>query len=107
MRAYDGILGTELHLDDRKYVLAAYVHRMTVKNYRANRAYFERQFARGFRCAPITDAEWLATTRFAVRRNGRLDGRVRSCYSGQYTALPTVADSVAAFEAASRKAGAR
>ena len=52
------VLGSELSLEDQRYVLAAYVHRL------------ERD-----------DAKWLSTTGFSVNQNGMLDRRVKSCYS--------------------------
>ena len=63
------LLGTELKPEDRMYVLAAYVHR----NVHRQR----------------TDEEWLANTRFYVRKDGSLDGRFHRCettYPEQYPA---------------------
>ncbi len=73
--------GNQLHTDDQRYVLSAFVHRFTAQH-RPNWAnktipnrpnYPAVQFA--------SDAEWLANTRFAVRNNGRLDKRAHYCES--------------------------
>ena len=71
-------LGSELSAENRRAVLASYVHRFT-KEHRpewANRADCAQcpvQFA--------SDAEWLANTRFAVTKSGALDKRVKDCES--------------------------
>lgn len=74
-------LGTELHPDDRKHVLAAYVHRMTVETRASYPDFAKRMVSRGYKLDPITDDEWLACTTFAVRVDGRLDRRVSACQS--------------------------
>jgi hypothetical protein len=67
--------GTELHPDDQKHVLAAYVHRFTGQH--------RPQWADSQHCNVQfrDDADWLANTSFAVRKNGRLDRRSKECYS--------------------------
>jgi len=67
--------GTALHEDDKRHVLAAFVHRFTMER--------RPQWARGTLYMPQfrDDADWLANTLFHVRRNGRLDHRFRGCQS--------------------------
>ena len=71
------IEGIKLSEHDRREVLAAYVHRYTGEHVpqwaRAPWNTCKVQFA--------TDAEWLANTRFAVRKDGRLHQRIRHCMS--------------------------
>lgn len=64
--------GSELHPEDRAYVLRAFVHRFTREHRpgwtrRADCAQCPVQFA--------SDADWLAHTRFAVRNDVRIDRR--------------------------------
>ena len=54
--------GTELHEDDRRYVLAAYIYRRRSRLYK-------------------NDQQWLENTRFTVRKDHRLDRRVKHCHS--------------------------
>jgi hypothetical protein len=76
------ILGTELHPDDQKYVLAAYVHRFT----RQHKPVWVTQLRprpNGQPC-PVqfaSDADWLANTWFTVNIGGRLDLRTKYCFS--------------------------
>lgn len=73
--------GTELPPDDRRLVLAAFVHRYTREHVPA---WARRELWVGDEPYPVqfdSDAEWLAHTRFAVRSDGRLDRRVHSCHS--------------------------
>lgn len=72
--------GCSLHPADQRFVLAAYVHRFTGDHIpawalkpRPDGSTHPLQFA--------DDAEWLANSRFAVRRCGRLDQRVKQCFS--------------------------
>lgn len=81
VRAMNGILGTQLHPADRDYVLSAYTYRGTVENFGRNPAQAKRMRDGGFRMPLISDAEWLASTRFAVKKDGRLDHRVNSCFT--------------------------
>lgn len=83
------LLGSELCAEDQAEVLRAYVHRYTgdhkprwaqpkedvpgIVKWGASEKPYPLQFA--------SDAEWLANTRFAVRKNGRLDRRAKHCYS--------------------------
>ncbi len=72
--------GSNLHPEDVRHVLSAYVHRYTgehkpawaLKPWKDGKPY-PVQFA--------TDTDWLNNTRFAVRKNGRLDSRVSTCES--------------------------
>jgi hypothetical protein len=72
--------GHELHPSDQAHVLARYVHRFTrehkpawARELRFNGHPYPVQFA--------SDQEWLENTRFAVRKDGRLDRRARFCQS--------------------------
>jgi hypothetical protein len=83
MKIHAGALtkpGNQLHPADQRFVLAAYVHRFTGDHIpawatkpRPDGSSYPLQFA--------NDAEWLANSRFAVRRCGRLDQRVKQCFS--------------------------
>lgn len=69
--------GTDLSLEDQKYVLSAYVHRYTkehVPNWVKNS---DREYKVQFR----SDQEWLENTYFAVTKSGKLDKRSKSCQS--------------------------
>ena len=72
-------LGTDLHPDDRKQVLAAYCHRMTDESVQQWPSTDTLMRAGGFRLPLISDQTWLAVTYFCVRKDGRLDGRTRHC----------------------------
>ncbi len=66
--------GSELHRDDQRHVLAAYVHRFTGDH----RPFWVKP------CNPLqfkNDSEWLENTTFQVKKNGRLDMRVHHCFS--------------------------
>lgn len=67
--------GADLNPEDQAHVLRAYVHRFTGEHRPKWTEHTKTplQFA--------SDQEWLAHTEFAVRRDGRLDRRVRECYS--------------------------
>jgi hypothetical protein len=82
-------LGTELHPDDRAQVLRQYVYRWTTDNPQRSQAWAGRVPPR---VRLLTDAEWLACTSFAVRKNGRLDRRARSCWSRHPDYPPKSAD---------------
>lgn len=73
------ILGTALHPDDRRHVLAQFVHRMTFEMQARFPDFAIRMKRDGYRMPDRTDAEWLANTRFAVKKNGRLDARFSRC----------------------------
>jgi hypothetical protein len=70
--------GTDLCAEDQRHVLSAYVHRYTGEH-------TPQWVRRATGTPPLLqfkdDADWLAHTRFRVRRDGRLDGRVKSCES--------------------------
>jgi hypothetical protein len=71
-------LGSDLNINDQRRVLAAYVHRYTgdhVPDWVRHQAEgkYPLQFA--------SDADWLASTTFRVRADGRLDDRVKRCQS--------------------------
>lgn len=74
------VTGAQLHPEDRRRVLSAYVHRFTgdhtpqwARKPRPSGEAYEVQFA--------DDNDWLANTRFAVTAKGGLDKRVRHCES--------------------------
>lgn len=73
-------LGTELSAADRAHVLRAYVHRFTRDHVPA----WAREPRPDGTAYPVqfdSDSDWLANTRFAVTKAGRLDGRSRYCES--------------------------
>ncbi len=72
--------GTQLNGTDRAHVLGAYCYRFTGEHFPAwaqkpmpNGSAYKVQFA--------DDADWLANTRFAVTKTGRLDRRFNHCES--------------------------
>lgn len=74
------VLGSALQYVDQVYVLSAYVHRFT----REHKPDWTRKPWKDGKPYPVqfdSDADWLAHTRFAVRRDGRLDQRVKACQS--------------------------
>jgi hypothetical protein len=71
--------GNQLHPDDRAHVLRAYVHRMTAEAQQQWPEHAAYMKANGWRMPTTSDAEWLKQTRFAVRRDGRLDKRYQHC----------------------------
>lgn len=76
----EGKLGTELHPDDQRHVLSTYVHRHTGEH---KPAWAKAEWKDG-KPYPVQfkdDAEWLANTRFAVKKDGRLNMRVNHCMS--------------------------
>lgn len=73
-------LGCHLHPDDQRYVLAAYVHRYT-GDHTPGWATVPRECGGCYPMQFTNDQEWLAHTRFRVRQDGRLDGRVHCCES--------------------------
>ena len=73
------IVGTLLSPEDQAYVLNAYVHRMTDESIARFPDFARRMRAGGYRMPARTDAQWLASTYFAVRKDARLDRRVSHC----------------------------
>jgi hypothetical protein len=73
--------GTQLHPADREQVLRSYMYRMTIENVRRNPQATATMLKGGYRAGLVSDATWLANTRFAVRKNGRLDQRSQHCES--------------------------
>jgi len=72
--------GIELHPDDQKRALSAYVHRFTgehkpewASDPRPDGTPYKRQFK--------DDREWLENTSFVVTKSGRLDKRAKHCQS--------------------------
>ena len=72
--------GHELHPDDQKHVLAAYVHRHTGEH-KPRWANEKRPDGSDYKPQHKNDADWLKHTEFAVKKNGRLHQGVRSCRS--------------------------
>lgn len=72
--------GSNLHPDDKKYVLAAYVHRFTGEH-KPEWASKEWKDGKPYPLQFKDDADWLENTEFTTKKNGRLDGRARECYS--------------------------
>lgn len=80
MLPINGKLGTQLSPADQRHVLSAYVHRFTAEH---KPAWANKPMPNGGRC-PVqyaSDQEWLANTRFAVTKCGKLDMRSRYCYA--------------------------
>lgn len=73
-------LGTELDPSDQDHVLAAYVHRFT-REHKPEWANKPWKDGKPYPLQFDSDADWLANTTFAVRKNGRLDHRVQDCQS--------------------------
>ena len=72
--------GTELHPDDQKHVLNAYVHRFT-KEHKPQWANEPRSDGTAYMPLHASDADWLQNTKFAVNKDGRLNHRVKACES--------------------------
>lgn len=72
-------LGTELSDKARREALARFVHRMTVENASERPGLVQRMMLGGYALRLLTDAEWLACTRFAVRKDGHLSNGVHYC----------------------------
>lgn len=73
-------LGSELHPDDQRFVLSAYVHRYT-KEHKPTWANIPRPDGLPYKPQFASDRDWLEHTEFQVRKNGRLDHRTHECYS--------------------------
>lgn len=71
------VFGDMLHPEDKKHVLNAYVYRMTFENIERHPRIAQYMWTNGYRLELIHDTEWLKKSRFAVRRDGRLDKRYR------------------------------
>ena len=74
------VKGTELTIEDQKTVLRSYVHRYTGDR-RPEWACKPRPDGSPYQAQFRDDADWLEHTTFAVRKDGRLDRRVRRCES--------------------------
>lgn len=73
-------LGSQLHPDDQKHVLAAFTHRFT-KQHRPSWAKEPWKDGQPYPVQFASDADWLANTLFLVKTNGRLDMRAQFCES--------------------------
>ena len=76
--------GNNLCTEDQKYVLSAYCHRFT-KEHKPAWANTPRENGQPYRPQYKTDAEWLASTTFRVKANGRVDRHARYCESNNPT----------------------
>jgi hypothetical protein len=72
--------GSELCAEDQKRVLSEYVHRFT-RDHKPKWAADEWKDGKPYPVQFASDADWLANSWFAVRKDGRLDERKHSCYS--------------------------
>jgi hypothetical protein len=72
-------VGSDLHPNDKRHVLNSYLYRMTIESVARWPRVAEYMRATGYRMPIRSDADWLASTYFRVRRDGRLDGRVNAC----------------------------
>lgn len=79
-KVHDWHSGAQLHPDDQKHVLGSYVHRYT-KEHKPKWANEKRPDGREYQPHHATDADWLKHTKFAVKKDGRLDTRVRHSQS--------------------------
>lgn len=73
-------LGKDLHPDDKKYVLSAYVYRFTGDH----KPRWANKLMDSGKAYPVhfkDDADWLANSAFYVKKNGRLDHRYGNCTS--------------------------
>ena len=73
------ILGTELSPSAKTEALERYVYRMTFESVKLWPHIAKQMTNGGYRMTLITDAQWLASTRFAVTRDGNLNKRQRYC----------------------------
>ena len=77
--------GNALSYQVQRQALASFVHRFTMdhKPQWACKAFSAPAIGPAMFYAPqyASDAEWLAKTRFAVRKNGDLDNRAKYCQS--------------------------
>lgn len=74
------ILGSELHPDDQRHVLAAWCHRYT-REHKPEWAGCLRPDGVAYRVQFASDADWLAHTWFQVTAGGRLDLTAKECRS--------------------------
>lgn len=73
-------LGSELSELDRRYVLAAFVHRFT-RDHRPQWARKPRRDGSRYPVQFASDTDWLAHTRFQTTGYGAIDKRVSECRS--------------------------
>jgi hypothetical protein len=70
-------LGSNLPKKMQQHALRRFLYRATVENYSdLRRARLRRE---AFNIPLITDREWLACTRFATKKDGTFDERIRHC----------------------------
>ena len=73
-------LGSELTLEEQRYVLAAYVHRFT-GDHKPDWAGKEWKDGQPYPLQFKDDKDWLANTRFQTNKAGSLDSRCNECHS--------------------------
>ena len=71
--------GTDLKPEARRQVLDRFVYRMTNESIARWPEAARQMRVGGFRMPILTDAEWLARTEFATRKDGLLSNAVRYC----------------------------
>lgn len=74
------VTGDKLDAQDQRHCLAAFVHRFT-REHKPQWAHKPRPCGNPYPVQYDSDHEWLVTTRFAVKANGKLDLRVNRCES--------------------------
>lgn len=78
-------LGSLLHSGDKETVLNSFTNRMTHESVKRWPEASKRMLAGGFRMSLISDAEWLSSTTFAVRKTDRrLDEKSTYCEHDAY-----------------------
>lgn len=80
MKNMNCLKGTQLSEQDRRLVLARFVHRFT-GNHHPNWAIKEWKDGKPYPLQFADDNDWLDNTMFAVRTDGSLDNRVKHCFS--------------------------
>ncbi len=72
--------GSDLHPQDKQYVLSAFIHRFT-RNHTPTWAQTAREDGSQYPVQFDNDDDWLNNTAFYIRKDGRLNMRNKSCYS--------------------------
>lgn len=77
------VQGSKLPANVQREILNRYPYRMTHESIARWPSAAATMRAGGFRLAVLSDAEWLASTRFAITKHGTLDRRVTHCFSSR------------------------
>jgi hypothetical protein len=80
----DMVLGSKLPLRLQEQVLNAFLYRMTNESVKRWPATSQRMLEGGFRLTLISDAQWLASTYFAVTKRGTLARNYNHCEHDAY-----------------------